>query len=339
MAKILVTGASGFIGYHLVQRLLAAQHEVTCLARKSSRLDRLAGLNVRFADGDITNAESLSAAVRGKDAVYHLAGSVKSLDVDQLFRVNRDGTAHVARACADQLTPPVLLVVSSLSAMGPSTPRRPRLASDIPAPVSYYGRSKLAGEQMARQWADKMPITIVRPPIVFGEADPAMLEIFRPIARCGIHLVPSWRTHRVSLIHAEDLVTELILAVNHGKRLVANPTDAVAAGQGCYFAAAEQDLTFPQMGRMIGEALGRCRTFVVRVNAVTVWTVAFVATAISRLRGQSFYLNIDKAREARAGSWTCSNESAVRELGFAARVPLRERFAQTARWYRDNHWL
>src|SRR5271166_310246 len=185
MAKILVTGASGFIGFHLTRALLEQGHEISCLVRTSSKLDRLAGQPIRRADGDVTDAESLRRVMSGYDAVYHLAGLVKAVHVQQLYQVNCQGVANVARACAAQTTPPTLLVVSSLAAMGPSSPQRPRLESDPPTPVSHYGRSKLAGEQAARRWAKEVPITILRPAVVFGEADWATYEFFRPIARFG----------------------------------------------------------------------------------------------------------------------------------------------------------
>jgi len=339
MAKILVTGASGFIGFHLVHALLDQGHEVSCLTRKSSKLDRLAGLPIRRVDGDVTDAASLRRIVPGHDAVYHLAGLVKTIHVQDFYRVNCEGVANMAQACAAQTTPPVLLLVSSLAAMGPSKSQRPRSESDVPAPVSHYGRSKLAGEFAARHWAKHVPITILRPPVVFGEADKATCEIFRPIARCGVHVVPSCRTNRISLIHADDLLRAMIVAAQRGKRILCGPSDGVAAAQGCYFVPAERDLTFAEMGHMVGKALGRRRTCVLRLGPLCVWTFGLVATAVSQIRGKAWYFNLDKAREARAGCWTCSGDAAARELGFAVTAPLNERFRQTAHWYQEHGWL
>ncbi len=339
MARILITGASGFIGFHLTRALLEQGHEVSCLVRQSSKIDRLAGLPIHLATGDVTDAASLRKVVPGHDAVYHLAALTKAVHVQDLYRTNRDGVADLAAVCAAQTTPPVLLVVSSLAAMGPSAPRRPRLESDPPAPVSHYGRSKLAGEKAARQFAKDVPITILRPPIVFGESDAATYELFLPIARCGVHVVPSWRTHWFSLIHADDLLQAMILAAQRGKRIVADPCDGAAAARGCYFVRAERDLTFSDLGRMIGAALDHRRTLVLRVGPFGVWTVALAATAFSQLRGQAWYFNLDKAHEARAGSWTCSSDAAGRELGFAVAAPLEDRLRQTAQWYREHGWL
>lgn len=335
MVKVLVTGASGFIGGHLVRALAARGDEVTCLARKSSQTDRLAPLGVQLACGDITDAESLRSAVAGQEVVFQLAGCLRALKLEDLYRVNQEGAGNVARTCAEQSTPPVLVMVSSLAACGPSPNGRPRSEADPPTPISNYGRSKLAGEAAARCFAGQVPMTIIRPPMVVGEADTATLRIFSPIARLGIHLVPSWQNHRFSIIHAEDLANLLILAAERGKRIlpVGQPS------QGCYFAACDENPAYADLGRMIGRALGRRRTWAVRTGPAIVWTVAGIAELASRLRGQTYYFNLDKAREARAGSWTCSPRAAEEDLGFRAACPLAERLRQTAQWYQRNGWL
>jgi hypothetical protein len=131
----------------------------------------------------------------------------------------------------------------------------------------------------------------------------------------------------------------MILAVERGKRILCEPANADAAAQGCYFAPAERDLTYAEMGRIIGAALGRCRTRVVRMGPILVWAFGLIATALSQLRGQAWYFNLDKAREARAGSWTCSGAAAARDLAFAVTGSLDERLKQTARWYLEHGWL
>ena len=116
----------------------------------------------------------------------------------------------------------------------------------------------------------------------------------------------------------------MILAAQRGKRIVCDPADGAAAAQGCYFVPAERDLTFAEMGRMMGAALGRRRTCVLRLGPFAVWTVGLVATAFSQLRGQAWYFNLDKAREARAGSWTCSVAAARAGIGVCRGGPLEE---------------
>ena len=345
MAKVLITGASGFIGSHLAKKLVARGDDVTCLVRKTSVVDRLQSLGVTLVEGDVTDREELPPLIAGHQTVYHLAGCTRTLRRSEFYRVNEQGVRNVALACALQLDPPVLINVSSLAAAGPSVDGRLRIESDPPCPVSDYGRSKRAGECAAEEFADRVPITIVRPPIVLGEADRQGLEMFSMIARFGLHLVQGLGRQRFSVIHADDLAEVLILAAERGTRLrsirIDGPNDTAAAcpTRGTYFAACDEHPTYADLGRMIGTALGRRRVRVVPSPKRAVWVIAAANEVAARIRRRPHFLNFDKAREASAGSWLCSPGAAMNDLGFQVAAPLAARLRQTAQWYQQQHWL
>jgi nucleoside-diphosphate-sugar epimerase len=338
MARVLVTGASGFIGTHLVAALAARGDDVACLVRKTSKVDHLQALGVRLVVGDVTDYNSLLAAVADREIVYHLAGCVRVLDDRQFYRVNRLGAANIAKACASQETPPVLVHVSSLAAAGPMVDGRPRIESDPPSPVSHYGRSKRGGELAAESYADRVPITIVRPPIVLGERDQCGLALFRSVLRFKTHLSPGLRPQRFSVIHADDLASLLILAAERGARLPAENQNDGSIGRGYYFAASEQDPTYSDLGRLVAKSTGH-RVLVIPAAMPVVHTVAALGEVVSHVSRQPTVLNIDKAREIAAGSWVCSAQSARKELGFRVGAPLIDRLRQTAEWYEQAGWL
>ncbi len=338
MTKVLVTGASGFIGTHLVAALTNRGDEITCLVRKTSKIDRLQALGVRLIYGDVTDPDSLPAAVTGQRVVYHLAGRTEALSGRQFFEVNCRGVAHVARACAAEETPPILIYVSSQAAAGPAIEGRPRIESDPPAPVSIYGRTKRLGERIAERFARRMPITIVRPPIVLGEGDRLGLSLFRSVIRFHIHLTPGFRPQRFSLIHADDLAQLLILAAERGRRLPSAGRSGDSAAQGYYFAACEQDPMYADLGRLVAESAGR-RIMVIPTPIPVLRIVAVMTEAASQVCRHPALMNLDKIREVAAGSWLCSARAAREELGFAVGAPLIERLRQTAQWYCREGWL
>jgi dihydroflavonol-4-reductase len=338
MVKALVTGASGFIGAHVAAALAARGDQLTCLVRKTSQVDHLQALGARLVFGDVADPDSLPAAVAGQQVVYHVAGCTRALTNWQFYEVNGRGMAHIAKACAALETPPVLICVSSLAAAGPAIEGRPRVESDLPAPVSHYGRSKRLGERAVESLAHRVPITIVRPPIVLGQHDRWGLPLFRSIIRLGIHLSPGWKPQRFSVIHAEDLAHLLILAAEQGRRLPPASQCGGSVGQGYYFAACEQDPTYPELGRLVAQSAGR-RVLVIPAGMRIVRTVAAASEVISRLRRKLASINLDKAREIAAGSWVCSAQVAKTELGFEVGAPLIERMRQTVEWYRQEGWL
>lgn len=339
MRTALVTGARGFIGVHLVESLLERGLQVRCLVREKSLPKDLAGLDVELVEGDVCHYETLVPAVRGMDAVFHLAGLTSALRNKDLMQTNSQGTDNVARACASSETPPVHVVVSSIAAAGPSTAGLPRNNDDLPSPVSNYGRSKLAGEKAAAAWAAKIPTTVVRPGIVFGERNRELFPMFYSIDRFRLHPHPNVRSTPLSVIYVKDLVELMWRAATRGERVDPVRDDELPCGKGYYFACADEYPSYATWGRMIGSALARQPVIVLPLFFPIPSIVGGLNEVIARLRRQSNSLNYDKIREANARSWACSPELARTQLGFEPRRPLMEQLRKTARWYREHEWL
>ena len=339
MAHALITGAAGFIGSSLTRELMSRGTQVTCLVRKTSRLERLADLNPPLAYGDMTDRKSLEAAMAGASVVYHLAATHTTLRTGEFYRVNQHGLRNLLEVAAAQPQPPVMVLVSSLTAAGPSPWGRLRADDDPICPVSHYGRSKRAGELVAEEFAGRLPITIIRPGIAFGEGDTLSLPIFLAIARSRIHFVPGYFPHRFSMIHVADLVEVLIRAAQRGKRL----TPEACAGDwpakpGYYFAGCGEHPTYFEFGRLIARAMG-VRALVMPWATAAVWMVAAINELRGQIRRRPVKLGLDKAREATAGSWACSCQTMNDDLDFHSPLPLEGRLRQTVVWYRKQGWL
>ena len=340
MEKVLVTGANGFVGVNLTESLLARGHDVTCLVRNSARIEGLQELHVRLARfHDLDDLDGLRRAVAGHDVVYHLAGATKAVGSRRLFAVNEAGTRNVAQVCGEQPNPPILVYVSSLAACGPSSVDRPRVETDLLDPICQYGHSKRGAELALRDHADRVPITIVRPPIILGPRDVEGLAMFQAVRRFRVHAAPRGGRDRFSIIHVADLCNLLILAAERGQRIGAEETDAVARAKGCYFAACGECPTYAELGRMLRDAVGRRFVATMPVPMPCLWTTAAAIETVSHVIRRPLYLNLDKVREIAAGSWTCSAQAAIDQLGFTPGAPLAQRLHETAQWYRAAGWM
>jgi dihydroflavonol-4-reductase len=336
MSTVVVTGATGFIGSHLVEELVRRGEHVRCLVRADSKLDLLRSLNVEVVSVGLDEVEPLCAAVQGAAAVYHVAGVIRAFHRRDFYRVNQQGTANVAAACAKQSSPPRLMVVSSIAASGPCPRGQVRLESDPPNPQSHYGRSKLAAEEEAAKLADRVPLTIVRPGMVFGPRDTGFVQIIQAIRNFYCHLSPGFFPPALSYIHVSDLIEMLLVATERGKRV---PAGGGQAGEGRYYAVAPEYPTYSELGYMLRRMLGRHYAPVIPVVAPLAYAVGGANELIGRIKGRPQELCIDKIRDALATSWACSGEAAKRELGFSPAESLRERLQETIDWCRANGHL
>lgn len=254
--------------------------------------------------------------------MLHLAAATRALDEETFFRVNVEGTRRLAEAMEADGGRRRLVYLSSLAAVGPSR-GRPVHPDDEPRPLTAYGRSKLEGEREIRD-RPAIDAVVLRPPAVYGPRDRDLLIFFR-LARWGFLPVAGPADRKVQLIHAADLAEALLAAV-----------DAREA-DGVYHVAEPVAYGWGDVLDLMGAAVGRAGRRV-RVPEAVLRAAAAASEAVARVTRRPAIFDREKARELLAG-WTCETESARRELGFEASVPLADGLRETAGWYRERNWL
>lgn len=323
--RVLITGATGFVGSHVVELLASRSVSLRALVRTSSDTRQLVRHGAELVEGRLEDAAALRRAVAGCDAVLHLAALTHARTAAELERANAEGTRNLVAAATEASPGPRLVVyLSSLAAAGPVRDGRPIRPQDEPAPLTAYGRSKLAGERACLAAADRIGVTVVRAPAVYGPGDKELLRVFR-MARRGVLLLPAGPERPLQLVHAGDLANALALAVG-------------VPAAGVVHVADPQAWTWEQVLRMVAEAVG-VPGRIIRVPQQAVRWGAALAEWTAHLMGRSSLLNRDKARELLAPGWLCETGTARAAFGFEARTPLREGLRETAIWYRDNEWL
>jgi nucleoside-diphosphate-sugar epimerase len=298
-----ITGATGFVGPHLVAALARHGWKFRLLMRRWTPLPSLPGVKAEIVWGDLSDEASLKRLVAGADAVVHAAGLIKARRPIEFDRVNRDGTARLSA-----LSPDVpFLLLSSLAA------REPQL--------SPYAASKRAAEEVVTRRSG--PWLAVRAPAVYGPGDRETLAYFKMAAR-GFALQPDQPDARLSLIHVEDLAEALALALD---RSLSPAVYEIDDGHPNGYRHAD-------MAAAAAEALGR-RVRPIRIGRGLMNTVA----GLNILRPGPQILSPAKVRELYHSDWTVHENRLAEATGFAARFGLVDGFRHTILWYRKRHWL
>jgi nucleoside-diphosphate-sugar epimerase len=321
----LVTGGTGFIGTHLLERLAAQGERVRALVRRSGvthRFPRAMPAGVETVYGDLASGAGLAEALYGSDTVIHLAGVTKALRPEDYYTGNVRTTRQLAQAMAGRGIR--LVHVSSLAAIGPATPGAP-LAEDAEAhPLTHYGKSKLDAERVVRDLAPDA--VIVRPPVVYGPRDTDVLQLLKSISK-GLVLEMAGGERWFSAIYVKDLVEGLLAAA-------AAPR---AAGR-AYFLAHAKPVSWRQLGASAARIMARTPR-VVTVPFAVARAVGACGELWARLSGKPGIISREKIAEARCMAWTCDTGRAARELGFVAPTSLDEGLAATLAWYKEAGWL
>ena len=324
---VLVTGGTGFVGSHVVERLVAAGARVRCLVRASSSLRYLPREGIEVVLGDLAAGTGLDEALQGVDVVAHVGGVTKALSEDAFQQGNLRATENLLHACkghGDSLRR--FIHVSSLAAVGPSPDLQPLDEDAAPHPLTWYGRSKLAAEGAVRASKLAGRAVILRPPVVYGQRDTDVFEVLRSVAN-GITVRIGRPESYFSYIHVKDLAEAMWLAVS----------SEGAAGR-TYFVANPEPVSWTAFAQTAASIMGR-RVRSVGVPASVAYLAGWSAEGLSRLRGKPGIVSRQKIIEARCRYWICDPARARRELGFQPARGLQEGLEETLAWYKDSKWL
>ncbi len=325
--KVFVTGGTGFVGSHLVEKLMKAGHEPICLVRNPKKISKLfPNQKPETVVGDLDDTGAIERGCHSANAVVHVAGLTAARNRAEFHRVNVQGTQTVARiAAARGGAVKRFVYVSSLAASGPSQPGTRIESAHRPNPVSQYGWSKLAGEEAVRR--TDLPWTIMRPPTVYGPRDTEVLKLFK-FAKRGIVPVLGDGTQENSFVYVTDLIDAILASL-----------DEKSVGE-TYFPCHTEVCSQRDLVTLIGAALEKDRPpRVVRIPAPVARGALWVTGTIAGIFRKATLLNADRANDFLAESWTCSPASLQTRLGWSATTDLRTGLKTTAQWYTKVGWL
>jgi nucleoside-diphosphate-sugar epimerase len=332
--KILITGASGFIGSFIVEEALRRGFDTWAAMRHSSKKDFLNDPRINFIELDLASQERLEEQLREHsfDYVVHAAGVTKCLDPQDFYRINTEGTKHLVRALIALKMPLKRFVyVSSLSIFGAIREKQPYeeiRETDTPQPNTHYGRSKLQAEQ----WLDSLnekelfPYVVLRPTGVYGPRERDYFLMAQSIKQHTDFAV-GYRQQDITFVYVLDVVQAVFLACEKGQ-----------TGRK-YFLSDGQVYQSSTFSDLIRRELGN--PWWIRVKA-PIWVlrvITFFGDKVGHITGKISALNNDKYHILKQRNWRCDIQPAIDELGYSPQYTLEQGVPITIKWYRDNGWL
>ncbi len=330
--KILITGASGFIGSFIVEEALKRGFETWAAVRKSSSKAYLQDERINFIELNLSSKEQLVEQLKGKgfDYVVHAAGVTKCLNKQDFSRINTLGTKNLVDALMEVGMPLKRLVfISSLSIFGAIKEQQPYeeiRETDTPQPNTAYGKSKLEAEKYLESLGTRVPYIILRPTGVYGPREKDYFIMAKSIKGHSDFAV-GYKRQDITFVYVQDVVQAVFLALEKGEN-----GRKYFLSDGLVY----QSTTFSDL---IHEELGR--PWWIRITA-PVWVlriVTFFGEYVGRMTGKVTALNNDKYNILKQRNWRCDIQPAIDELGYQPKYDLKQGVKETIKWYKDNGWL
>jgi dihydroflavonol-4-reductase len=327
LMRILITGATGFIGSHIAEALHVKGYKIRVLVRKTSKLAWLKDVPVEYVYGDFFSDEGLRAAVDGVDYIVHSAGVTKATGKEGYYRGNHLATRNILGA-ALQYSPKIrqFIHISSQAAVGPSINGQPVNEQTPYHPLTTYGKSKMEAEKECQLFMPKLPVTIIRPPAVYGPRDKDVFEFFNSVKK-GLQPMIGFSHKLVSLIHVKDLVSGIVSTIDK----------PVAIGQ-IYFISSERYYNWREVGEITARVMGK-RVLRFSVPVPIVYGIGAVSELVALVTRKPVLLNWEKAKDIVQDAWTCDVSKARKELDFKEKFTLEKGIQNTVEWYRKERWL
>ena len=330
--KILVTGASGFIGSFIVEEALRQGMETWAAVRPSSSKRYLQDKRIHFINLNLSSKDELTTQLEGHefDYVVHAAGATKCLHAEDFYKVNTEGTRNLVDALVALKIPLKRFVfVSSLSVFGAIHEEQPYqeiTEQDTPKPNTAYGKSKWEAEQYLDSLGIQFPYIILRPTGVYGPREKDYFLMAKSISQ-HIDFSVGYKRQDITFVYVQDVVQAVFLALERGK----NGRKYFLSDGDVYQSATFSNLLHHELGEK----------WLVRIKA-PIWllrVITFFGEYIGRATGKMSALNNDKYNILKQRNWRCDIEPAVDELGFHPQYPLDRGVKLAVKWYKENKWL
>lgn len=328
--KILITGANGFVGSHLCEKLLTEGHSVYALVRSPKKMSIPAHPQLAIIQGDLDQekllwVESLPADL---ETVIHTAGIVHSYIENEFYKVNSVGTKNLINNLKNKFSQIHFILVSSLAASGPSLEGAIRNEDILDLPISAYGKSKKQAEDSLMKLSpSKWILSVVKPPMVIGPRDPAILDIFKMV-QSGIIILPgkNSKTKSYSFVCVFDLIDTITKIVTLKK-------------QGVFFSANPNIINFNQLILEIKKQLDKKAILFLPLPLFFVRTTATILSFIHRIFPHKLRLTPDKYHELAAENWTCSALKSEQELTQIYTYDIEKTITITLADYKNRKWI